>query len=64
MEYWLEPPEYENPECPICGSECETIVTTRNGEVLGCDQCLRFEDAYDYMEERQEELKWQSRSSC
>lgn len=58
MEYWLEPPEYENPICPVCGSECETLIATLNREVLGCDQCLRFEDAAEWWEERQEELKY------
>lgn len=57
-EYWLEPPEYENPECPVCGSECETIVSSLNGEVLGCNECLHFEDAFDWWEARKEELKY------
>ena len=34
----LEPPEDDNPICPVCGEECKEIY--RNfftGEIIGCD---------------------------
>ena len=33
-EYWNDPPvQKENPTCPVCGEECETIYT---------DPCFHF----------------------
>lgn len=42
----------ENPICPVCGSECETVVLNKNGEVIGCDECLDIRDAQFWMEEQ------------
>ena len=50
-EYWLDPPEYHEPECPVCGEECE-IIYKQDGKVIGCDQCIDSEDAYDWYEEK------------
>lgn len=33
--------------CPICGKECETIYRDQHGEIFGCGECIRIEDAYD-----------------
>lgn len=54
----IDPPDYDVPECPVCGAECDTIYTSMNGEVLGCNECINSKDAYDYMEERKEALKY------
>ena len=32
-------PEYKPYFCPVCGEECETIYQ-KDGETLGCDNCL------------------------
>lgn len=54
-EYWLDPPAYQNPVCPVCGQECETIYKdASNGEVIGCDQCILAVDAYQWQEEENE----------
>ena len=42
-------PKY--PRCPICGDECEAIYWSKFGEVVGCDECLTKQDAYEYEEE-------------
>lgn len=42
--------EPDSPHCPICGKECETIYRYQNGDILGCDECLRIDDAYDVAE--------------
>ncbi len=34
--------------CPVCGSECEEIYTDRDGEVVGCTECVSLWDAYDW----------------
>ena len=39
------------PRCPICNKECETIYWSREGEVVGCDECLEKQDAWDYQKE-------------
>ena len=37
----LDPDDDEAPVCPICYEECDTMYTDMNGEVLGCDCCVR-----------------------
>lgn len=45
-----EPPE-DNPEdyphCPVCGEWCDTIYKDRNREVVGCENCINTNDAWD-----------------
>lgn len=47
------PPEQKQPICPVCGFDCNTIYT-RLGIVIGCDNCISAEDAYDWMEEQED----------
>jgi hypothetical protein len=42
-------PKY--PHCPICCKECETIYWSKFGEVVGCDECLEKQDAWDNQKE-------------
>lgn len=45
----MEPPESEeNPRCPCCGEECETLYRDRMGAVFGCEKCVETLDALDY----------------
>jgi len=46
--------DYEPIECPICGEECETIYRDRYGEVVGCDECITTQEAYEWAEEQKE----------
>lgn len=41
------PPRY----CPVCGDECQTLFL-RTHEIVGCENCIREEDAEEYYEER------------
>ena len=41
-------------ECPICGELCESIYTDFDGDVCGCNQCLRRMDAYEYQRQKEE----------
>lgn len=34
--------------CPICGSETDTIYTDRDGDAVGCSECVSMWDAYDW----------------
>lgn len=38
-------PQY--PHCPICGQECETIYRDADYEIVGCDECIRKDDAWE-----------------
>ena len=42
-----EPDEPEAVYCPECGEEANELVTTLDGEVLGCDRCTRIRSAYE-----------------
>ena len=47
----LEPRESAPRHCPICGAEePEKIIQELGGAVLGCDECLRVYDAWDWFE--------------
>lgn len=44
----LEPPEpEENPRCPCCGEECETLYRVLSGAVVGCEKCVDALDAWE-----------------
>ena len=55
-DYRPEPPKVKEfiPACPICGKECDTVYLDADDEVVGCDQCIRMVDAYDYLYEEEE----------
>ena len=44
-----EPDEPEAVYCPECGEEANELVTTLDGEVLGCDRCTRIRSAYEWL---------------
>ena len=51
----IEPPEVEPVLCPVCGAECGTIyLQAITGTPFGCDECLRAEDAREWLRERRE----------
>lgn len=37
------------PECPVCKQECRVVYVTLDGDVVGCDRCIRVKDAYDHL---------------
>lgn len=39
----------EEPVCPICGARCEDIYKDREGEIVGCDECLKRCNAWEVM---------------
>lgn len=44
----LEPPEpEENPRCPCCGEECETLYRALSWAVVGCEKCVDALDAWE-----------------
>ena len=36
--------------CPVCGKECERIFQDKDGDVFGCDMCVKSIDAYYWSE--------------
>ena len=46
----VPPEEPPTPVCPICGGECDTYFK-RDGEIVGCDQCISACNAWEEMEE-------------
>lgn len=42
----LDPPEYDEPHCPVCGEVCETIYR-QYGEIIGCSSCISSVPDYD-----------------
>jgi ribosomal protein L37AE/L43A len=57
VDEWLDPPEHENPKCPVCGEECETLYRD-DLEIVGCEHCIKEIDAYEYMESEKEIAKY------
>ena len=47
-----EPPlEPDFPRCPICGEETDTFYRDADGDIVGCDNCVKAIDAWDYVED-------------
>lgn len=40
-------PECIGPHCPVCGEACEQVYCNSDGEVLGCDVCVKTMDAWE-----------------
>ena len=38
---YYEPPEPKTYYCPICGEETDTYFKDRDGDIVGCDNCVR-----------------------
>lgn len=47
---WNEP-EQVPPKCPVCGAETDTLIATKDWEIIGCPECIHHLDAWDYIEE-------------
>ena len=37
-------PDY--PHCPVCGSECDEIYFNEDGDIVGCDECIKSKSAW------------------
>lgn len=46
----LEPPPLppeEWPICPVCGKETDTFYKDKDGDIVGCDECIQSVDAWE-----------------
>ena len=55
--YGVPEPADSIPICPICEEECETIYTDKDGEPVGCDQCVTLWEADEWCVMHREETK-------
>lgn len=53
MDYPGEPPQKPVPVCPVCGWDCNSYFINSNGEVIGCENCVKEMDAYEWREENE-----------
>lgn len=35
------------PICPVCGEEADTFYKNKDGEIVGCDECIRTVSAFE-----------------
>ncbi len=56
-DYLLDPPEpMECPSCPVCGTEMyDYVYIDIDGEVVGCSECVRSKDPWEYLEMLEDE---------
>lgn len=43
----------KTPVCPVCGKECETLYQTKADGIIGCDNCIKAIDAWEYQNEEE-----------
>lgn len=48
------PPYEDPPECPICGEYAKEFFMSQDGEIFACDNCLRTQDAWEWLDEEKE----------
>lgn len=51
------PFEDDTAECPICGKTCDSLYLDVDGDLFGCDMCVRLVDAGEYQRKKREEEK-------
>lgn len=50
----LVPPEYGEvswPRCPVCGAVTDTFYRNELGDMVGCEECLHYVDAWQWWED-------------
>ena len=45
--------EEEEIICPICLKESEEFYEDKDGEIVGCDRCIKRYDAWEWMNEHE-----------
>lgn len=54
---YYEPPDPEPlPVCPVCGEETDTFFKDYDGAIVGCDNCIKPVDAWEYREDHEETM--------
>lgn len=46
-ERWGYPRQVKYPVCPVCDAETDTFYRDRDGEICGCDNCVKAVDAWE-----------------
>lgn len=53
----LVPPEYGEeswPRCPVCGATTDTFYRNEQGDIVGCEECIHYVDAWQWWENYRE----------
>ncbi len=50
-------PDVPDYACPVCGAENPDSYFIRDGEILGCSDCVKIRDAWEWTTEQAED--WQ-----
>ena len=37
--------------CPICGEEVDAVYVSADGDVVGCDNCVSYKDAWEVLDD-------------
>lgn len=40
----------KEPSCPVCGEPCDTLYRNKDGDVVGCEECLTAFDAWEVLD--------------
>lgn len=43
-------PESEAPVCPVCGKESDVFYLDKANDIIGCDECIAAQDAWEVAE--------------
>ena len=43
----------DEPICPICGESCNELYTDKNGDIIGCDNCVSTIDAWEWLQDQE-----------
>lgn len=44
---WPDGKAPQEPICPICHASCGEIYVTKDYEIVGCDECIKTQDALE-----------------
>ena len=38
-------PDY--PHCPVCGAEIDEVYADADGDIIGCEECIKIKNAWE-----------------
>lgn len=48
---WPDGKDPSWPVCPVCGAEADTFYQDKSRAIVGCSECVRTLDAWEYKED-------------
>ena len=37
--------------CPICGEEVDALYVSADGDIVGCDNCISYKEAWEVLDD-------------